>query len=38
VLAYLFLGDEAPPDPGPAACGEDPTEDELQCATPGQGC
>jgi hypothetical protein len=37
-LNYLFLGAEAPPAPGPDACGEDPTEDELPCVGAGEGC
>ena len=37
-LNYLFLGAEAPPAPGADVCGEDPTEDELDCAGAGQGC
>ncbi len=30
-LNYLFLGGPAPPDPGPAECGLDPTDDVLAC-------
>jgi len=30
-LRYLFLGGDAPPPPGPVACGPDPTEDALGC-------
>ena len=37
-LNYLFLGAEAPPAPGSEVCGEDPTEDELECAGAGQDC
>lgn len=29
VLGYLFLGGGAPPGPGPAFCGPDPTPDGL---------
>jgi len=29
VLNWLFLGGPAPPDPGPLACGDDPTADDL---------
>jgi len=29
ILGYLFLGSTPPPQPGPEACGEDPTEDLL---------
>jgi hypothetical protein len=29
ILSYLFTGGATPPDPGPAACGPDPTADEL---------
>ena len=35
IFRYLFLGGDAPPDPGPATCGEDPTDDDLGCVTPG---
>ncbi|MBI4604340.1 MAG: hypothetical protein HY721_20465 [Planctomycetes bacterium] len=35
---YLFSGGPAPPVPGPSACGRDPTEDELGCATVPEGC
>jgi hypothetical protein len=28
-LGFQFLGGPAPPSPGPAACGEDPTDDDL---------
>jgi hypothetical protein len=35
LLNYLFLGTAAPPDPGPDACGPDPTADELaECTAP----
>lgn len=33
-FGYLFLGSTPPPEPGPAACGEDPTEDDLGCEEP----
>jgi hypothetical protein len=29
LLEHLFRGGSAPPAPGPAACGEDPTQDDL---------
>jgi len=29
VIGFLFLGTEAPPAPGPIACGADETVDEL---------
>ena len=32
-LAALFSGGPAPSDPGPAVCGEDPTDDGLTCDT-----
>ena len=32
-LAALFSGGPAPADPGPAVCGEDPTDDGLTCDT-----
>ncbi len=32
VLASLFSGAAAPPAPGPTDCGEDPTDDTLDCA------
>jgi hypothetical protein len=38
VLGYLLLGGDEPPDPGPTTCGEDPTPDNLGCATPSRGC
>jgi hypothetical protein len=28
---YLFLGGAAPPAPGPEECGDDPTDDDLDC-------
>jgi len=31
LLSYLFRGAATPPDPGPSACGADPTEDALDC-------
>ncbi len=31
ILGHLFLGSAALPPPGPGACGEDPTADELVC-------
>ncbi len=31
-LNFLFAGGPAPPDPGPFACGDDPTPDNLDCA------
>jgi hypothetical protein len=31
ILVYLFQGGTAPPDPGPSACGSDPTGDALGC-------
>jgi hypothetical protein len=34
-LLWLFQGGTIPPAPGPADCGADPTEDELDC---GKGC
>ena len=34
LLAFLFLGADAPPNPGPLQCGLDPSEDELDCALP----
>ncbi len=34
-LNYLFLGGSQPPAPGPLDCGEDTSEDELNCA---EGC
>ncbi len=34
VLDYLFRGGAAPPDPGPDACGPDPSGDALDCARP----
>ena len=34
LLCWQFLGDAPPPLPGPADCGEDPTEDDLDCALP----
>lgn len=37
VFNHLFLGGEAPPAPGAETCGEDPTEDELDCAE-YEGC
>ena len=30
-LGYIFLGGALPPDPGPIACGEDPTADTVDC-------
>ena len=30
-LLFLFVGGEPPPSPGPAACGQDPTNDALSC-------
>ena len=30
-LAYLFLAEAQIPPPGPTTCGEDPTEDGLDC-------
>lgn len=33
VLSWLFLGGPPPPPPGPNACGEDPTLDDLDCAS-----
>ena len=35
LLTHLFGGGPAPPAPGPAACGDDPTEDLLECTS---GC
>ena len=32
VFNWLFLGGPLPPAPGPAACGSDPTADDLGCA------
>ncbi|MCI0652637.1 MAG: hypothetical protein L0Z55_12230 [Planctomycetes bacterium] len=32
LLHWNFLGGSSPPDPGPATCGVDYTEDELDCA------
>ena len=32
LFGFLFLGGSAPPEPGPAACGRDPTDDALGCA------
>ena len=32
LLQHLFQGQAAPPPPGPAACGPDPTADDLACA------
>lgn len=35
LLGYLFLGSAPPPSPGPIACGQDPSEDELpDCGAP----
>ncbi len=31
LLGYLFMGQSPPPDPGPFNCGEDPTDDNLEC-------
>lgn len=28
---YLFLGGDSPPLPGPLGCGDDPTDDSLEC-------
>lgn len=36
-LNYLFLGGGQPPAPFPA-CGDDPTDDELDCAVPHPTC
>ncbi len=33
LLAYLFENGPAPPAPGPNACGPDPTDDALDCAS-----
>jgi hypothetical protein len=32
VFRYLFFGAQAPPQPGPGACGLDPTADSIHCA------
>jgi len=34
-LAFLFSGGAAPPAPGVFSCGVDPTDDGLDCLTPG---
>ena len=33
LFAFLFRGGRAPPAPGPLACGVDPTQDSLDCAS-----
>ncbi|MBI4604880.1 MAG: hypothetical protein HY721_23200 [Planctomycetes bacterium] len=33
IFGYLFLGAPPPPEPGPLACGPDPSEDALDCAS-----
>ena len=37
-LNFLFIGGDAPPPPGPDACGLDPTGDPLTCVQPTTGC
>ena len=37
ILSYLFTDGSAPPSPGPALAGEDPTEDDLSCEA-GRAC
>ncbi len=38
MLGSLFNGSTPPAPPGPGLCGEDPTEDPLDCSTPTTGC
>ncbi len=38
VLNYGFLDGPAPPDPGPDACGGDPSDDDLDCAKIAEEC
>jgi hypothetical protein len=38
LLDFLFLGAQAPPDPGPTTCGVDPTPDAIGCAAATGGC
>lgn len=33
VFGFLFIGSQDVPAPGPSTCGEDPTPDELHCAS-----
>lgn len=38
-LQFQFLGGPPPPAPGGSSCGEDPTDDTIDCATPpGASC
>lgn len=38
VLEYSFIFGPTPPAPGPDTCGEDPTDDSLECETPLSDC
>jgi hypothetical protein len=38
ILSYNFVGDAGIPVPGPSACGEDPTADEIGCAAYQADC
>ncbi len=38
LLTWAFIGGTAPPDPGPTACGIDPTDDAVECDTISPAC
>ena len=38
LLTWGFVGGTSPPDPGPEECGDDPTNDDLGCATTSESC